>query len=488
MTGVDDFVRAIEAHMRVAIVSSPITAPASRLLDAGGKRLRARLVWWAAAACREPLPATTELLIRAGSAIELAHLGSLIHDDLVDGAETRRGVATLHRTHGARAATDAGTAIAHLANELAAGLGIHARRAVRRALLATCRGQIRELAAPFVAVAPRTRLAVMQEKTGAFFQLAADLGAILVGADRASRAAVARFARRFGVAFQIADDILDLTGDPADLGRTNGADLRDGVLTLPILLTNDPERRLPPLLERIRRTRDASAVAGCAALVIQGGGVAAASAVAEWWLGRAVEALASLPGREACDHLVALAQTGIMRGLRVALPRFADESHAPRRQPSAASFVIRHTRRDADIAPKVPPRLVHVLDWLHPSLSVMAASRAADRVVDAHRMRLREHLCDGRRWSPDAMLAAEAIALAHALADEDSLERDPVRTLALVDGLHCAAIGFLSIAPTSREHAQMAARARRLVADREPCDQPPELRRPHGQPVAHLTA
>ncbi|MCC6850001.1 MAG: polyprenyl synthetase family protein [Deltaproteobacteria bacterium] len=489
MTGVDDFVGAIEASMRAAIESSPTAAPAARLLDAGGKRLRARLVWWAAAACREPLPAGAgEPLIRAGSAIELAHLASLIHDDLVDGAETRRGVATLHRTHGARTATDAGAAIAHLANELAAALGTRARRAMRRALLATCRGQIRELSLPFVAVSPRTRLAVMQEKTGAFFELAADLGAILAGGNPRSRAAVRRFARRFGVAFQVADDVLDLAGARVDLGRTNGADLREGVLTLPVLLANDPDRRLAPLLERIRCTRDADAVADCATRVIRGGGVAAASAVAEWWLARAVEALAGLAGRNACAHLVELARTSVQRGLRVSTPTFARDSRSSREPPPALSFANRHPRQDPDLAAWTPPRLAHLLDWLHPGLSAMVAARAAERTVDEHRSVLRERLCRGRRWSPDAILAAEAIALAHALADDGSLARDPVLTLALVDALHCAAIGFLAVAPTSREHVRMAARARRLVDDRRPYDRRPELRRPYEQAAIHLTA
>ncbi|MEB2286096.1 MAG: hypothetical protein B6D46_14390 [Polyangiaceae bacterium UTPRO1] len=483
MTDADEFIRAVEARLRDVIGEAPIAAPAVRFLDAGGKRLRARLVWWAAVAGGRPLAGDAmDRLTCAAATIELAHLGSLVHDDIVDGALTRRGVTTLHCTHGVRRATDIGVAIAHLANARAASLGRRARRCVRRGLLATCRGQIRELALPYVRTSPHARLAVMREKTGAFFQLAADLGAILGGADAASRAAIGRFARRFGVAFQIADDVLDLSGDPAVLGRTNGADLRDGVFTLPVLLAADPEGRLAVELDRVRRTGSADAVAAAAARVIAGGGIAAARAAAAWWLSRALAALTPLPDPRARAELGDLARRNVRRGLQPGVPRFtADRPPLTAAPPPAAPFAALHPL-PGNAALRLSPRLAHVLDWFHPGLAALTAARA-DAVAERRR-RLEQRLCRGRQWSPPARLAAEAIALAHALVDGSRLEADPTWTLALIDALHCAAIGFLASAPTADEHARMAARARRLMeTDRADAERACALARSRAAPA-----
>ncbi|MBX9719830.1 MAG: polyprenyl synthetase family protein, partial [Candidatus Obscuribacterales bacterium] len=105
----DAFLAALNSRLFFEVDRTPVAAPARRLLEAGGKRLRARLLWWSA---RATAPAsfdpTHERLVRAAAAVELAHLGSLVHDDIVDGGDARRGVPTLHRTHGVRVATDAG--------------------------------------------------------------------------------------------------------------------------------------------------------------------------------------------------------------------------------------------------------------------------------------------------------------------------------------------------------------------------------------------
>lgn len=476
MSSDDAFVTTVEARMRAVMEGTPAARPALPLLDAGGKRLRARLVWWSAIATVDaPRAADDSLLVHAAAAIELAHLGSLIHDDVVDGAETRRGVATLHRVCGVTTAVDAGAAIAHLANEIVAGLGPRIRRAVRRALLATCRGQIRELAVPFVAISPRRRLAIMQEKTGAFFELAASLGAIVAGADVRAFAAIRRFGRRFGVAFQIADDVLDLTGDPAELGRANGSDLRDGVLTLPVLLAADPEKRLSELLAQIRTTPDAATIAHCIDTIVAGGGTEAAAAVASWWLHRALGALAALPESEALTRLRALASAGVERGLH----RSCKPSTAPAgvRPPPIAEVTpdwrlieSRYPLTAGGCA--MPERLAALVEWFHPGLSAMIAARARDGGIAANRARLRRRLAPEASKSLEGAVATEATALAHALADPRFLREEPVRTLALVDALHCAAIALLALAPSAREHRVLAARARTVSA------RPPERSRP----------
>jgi heptaprenyl diphosphate synthase len=464
----DAFLAALNTRLFFEVDRTPVAAPARRLLEAGGKRLRARLLWWSARATAplafEP---THERLVRAAAAVELAHLGSLVHDDIVDGGDARRGVPTLHRTHGVRVATDTGAALAHLANELVAPLVPAARAAVRRALLATCRGQIRELAVPFVPVTPARRLAIMREKTGAFFELAGVLGASVVDAPTPARAAVARFARRFGVAFQIADDVLDIAGDPNELGRPNGADLRDGVLTLPVVIAFQRDPALARALARVQRDPNVDAVRSCAAMVTRAGGVAAAVAMANAWLERALGALAPLGRNDAVAALADLARASIARGVRPGVPRFESfVRHQPAPQLTSPFRVGVDAGSRANGA--LGSRLTSLLDWFHPGLAAMVDLRAADPDVDAYRVWARDALCRGRRWSAESRMAADAIALAHALFDDTTLEQAPIPSLALIDALHSAAIGFLNRAVDPAEHETMSARARAMVGRPSP--------------------
>ncbi len=486
--GVDVFLVALEARLRAELARTPVALPARDLLEAGGKRLRARLLWWSACATAAiPPEPTLEPLVRAAAAIELAHLGSLVHDDIVDGGTSRRGVPTVHQTHGIRAATDAGAALAHLSNELVATLGPAARRAVRRAILATCRGQIRELALPFVPVTPRMRLAIMREKTGAFFELAVGLGAIVVGAAPRARAAMARFGRRFGVAFQIADDVLDLAGDPRELGRPNGADLREGVLTLPVLVAFERDAAVAGALARVRQTPDAASIAACADLVVRAGGVAAAADAAAWWLMRALAALQPLGTSHAADALAALARASIARGVRLGVPSFT-ESTGERHAPHVADPFVRHFDCTVADGHVLEPRLTHLLDWFHPGLATLVTIRLGDSGARAHRDATRRLITGDRPASAAVQISADAVALAHALSDSNAILGDPVRTLALVDALHCAAIGVLNEAPDAGEHRTVAEWARGLRG-RSPGSRTtsPSFRRPAEPPSPSLS-
>lgn len=459
----DAFLAALDTRLFFEVDRTPVAAPARRLLEAGGKRLRARLLWWSARATAPTVfDPTHERLVRAAAAVELAHLGSLVHDDIVDGGDARRGAPTLHRTHGVRVATDAGAALAHLANELVAPLVPTARFAVRRAILATCRGQIRELAVPFVPVTPAQRLAIMREKTGAFFELGAVLGASVVGAPPNARASVARFARRFGVAFQIADDVLDIAGDSRELGRSNGADLRDGVLTLPVVIAFERDRALAAALARVRRDPDVDAVTSCAAIVERAGGVAAAVAMADAWLERALRALTPLGRNDAVAALADLARTSIARGVRPGVTRF-ESCVRDQPIPQATSPFTDGIDTTSHVDHELGSRLTSLLDWFHPGLATMVALRAADPAVDAYRTWARDALCRGRHWSAESRMAADAISLAHALFDDTTLEHAPIPSLALIDALHSAAIGLLNQTIDPVEHEVMSARARAMV-------------------------
>jgi hypothetical protein len=109
----------------------------------------------------------------------------------------------------------------------------------------------------------------------------------------------------------------------------------------------------------------------------------------------------------------------------------------------------------------------------------MVAARAADPDIEATRQRLCERLRAGRTWSSQGLIASDTIALAHALAKGDLLQHDPVRTLAMVDALHCAAISFLTMTPTAREHERLARRSRHLFSQGTTSPMPPRPFRGH---------
>ena len=457
----DRFLSEVELRMREMVARVSAAAPVRPLLEAGGKRLRVRLLWWSAVATGgSPIDCYNDTLVRAAVAVEFAHLGSLIHDDIADNSATRRGVMTIHRSHGLAAAVAAGSTLAHLASEIVATLGSAARLAVRRAILATCRGQIRELALAFERVTPRMRLMIMQEKTAAFVELAAVLGALVGGADVSKRAAVCRFARRFGLAFQIADDVLDLAGDPRELGRANGADICDGIATFPIILANNREA-VYAALSRVQRQPTAETIADCALLVRKGGGLAAATSAAIWWLEESLRQLDGLSSDSAVRVVKELARATVFRGLRSnTAQRYLDQeqTHPMRSNDHALWSSI----AKKPLAAIHDPRLTNLLDWFYPGLSSAVDELASLRSVRRSRLLTRHQLLLDDAWSNEATIAADAIAIAGAISEHE-LHASPRARLALVDALYCSAIGELCRAPNADEHAELEARARGLA-------------------------
>ena len=455
-TASTDFLTALGVRMRTELERSPAAAAARPLLDAGGKRLRAQLVWLSARATSPTaLAPDDDAVIRAAAAVELAHLSSLIHDDIVDGAETRRGAPTLHCSRGVRVAVDAGSALAHVASALVATLSDPARRAVRRAILALCRGQVRELTSAFAPLPLRSRLAIMLEKTGGLFEAAASVGALARESDRRHRAAIRRFARRFGVAFQIADDILDLTGDPAVLGRANGADIREGVSTLPILLADDPAGELRRCIDNVRDSFQPALVVRCITLIERGHGISRSARLADWWLERAMAALDALPDDPSRRELRDLAVTSIRRRVdggssRVDVP---EASHAATRHlegsvvAAAAAFTAK--------PPRVDP-LVRSLEWICHGLSVATAHRLGGNVASA--ADFEDRLLRGSVWSAAAKHAARAVALARAIENDQRARESVAASVALADCLHCAAIALLCGEVDATEHYRLALR------------------------------
>ncbi|MFO0871991.1 MAG: farnesyl diphosphate synthase [Pirellulales bacterium] len=208
-------------------------------LLAPGKRLRPLLVLMAAEACG----CARERALPAACAVEMVHTYSLIHDDLpaMDDDDLRRGLPTCHAVYGEAVAILAGDALLAQAFEVVAGEGGPGELAARGCLelaraagpSALVGGQVDDLAAETAGGGPDDLERIHRRKTGAMFLVSLRLGALAAGADAAQLAALDRYGRALGLAFQIVDDLLDVKGDAATVGKRVGKDSARGKLTFP---------------------------------------------------------------------------------------------------------------------------------------------------------------------------------------------------------------------------------------------------------------
>ncbi|HEX8582560.1 MAG TPA: polyprenyl synthetase family protein [Acidimicrobiales bacterium] len=238
LAGIQANVKAGLAEVEEALAEAVATADpfvqeaASYLVTAGGKRLRPTLVL-VAGHTGDPGEAR---LVGASVAIELTHLSSLYHDDVMDEAELRRGMRSANARYDNKVAVLTGDYLFARASEVTAGLGSEATRVLARAIARLTQGQIREVRGPGPGEDPVEHyLAVLADKTGALIAAACRLGGYLAGADPRVVAALTEFGERIGRAFQLGDDLLDITGDARVAGKAPGSDLRAGVRTLPVL-------------------------------------------------------------------------------------------------------------------------------------------------------------------------------------------------------------------------------------------------------------
>jgi heptaprenyl diphosphate synthase len=227
----------IEAAMRAAVVTSDpyLTEIASHLIVAGGKRLRPVL---AVVAGQLAAGSASDDVIQGGVACELVHLGSLYHDDVMDEAETRRGVETVNARWGNLQAILAGDFLLSRASEIAASLGTEVAGLLARTIGWLCEGQIEELRHTYDPDRPEdSYLASIHGKTASLYGTAARIGGIVAGLDRGTIDALTDYGNAYGMVFQIVDDVLDLTATSEQLGKPAGHDMEEGVYTLPVLRT-----------------------------------------------------------------------------------------------------------------------------------------------------------------------------------------------------------------------------------------------------------
>ena len=234
------FLAMCEERLREAVAghAEEVGAPAADTLAAGGKRIRPLLVFCSAPADALAAPATRADLLSAAAAVELVHMATLVHDDLLDGATMRRGRPTVAASLGAERAISTGDFLfARAFGELTLTGSAPAVSALAAAALDLSQGEIDQQRAAFdLDLTEGAYLDRCRRKTAALFAVACRLGAGIGGLGDEATVRLAAFGENVGMAFQIFDDILDLAGSPAATGKRRGTDLVDGTVTLPVIL------------------------------------------------------------------------------------------------------------------------------------------------------------------------------------------------------------------------------------------------------------
>jgi heptaprenyl diphosphate synthase len=291
------------------------------LLEAGGKRVRPVLTLLTAQLGEGNNPD----VISAARAVEITHLASLYHDDVMDVAEMRRGVPSAQAVWGNSVAIITGDLLFARASSIVAGLGERALTLQSNTFERLCLGQLHETIGPRDGEDPIEHyLQVLSDKTGSLIATAAEVGVIFSNADTALIQPLRTFGEKVGVAFQLIDDIIDLSSEVETTGKQAGTDLRSGVATLPLLFLREAAKTdldAADLLTRLERDLNAEFYG-------EGDEADLASAIADLrahpvteqtleearrWAREAVEALDPLPEGPVKKALTRFAQTIVER-------------------------------------------------------------------------------------------------------------------------------------------------------------------------------
>ena len=257
---IQDDLRAVEKRLKAVVqVPNPILKEtATHLLDAGGKRLRPALILFGAKFYNFDL----EKVIPLAVALELIHMATLVHDDVVDAAMTRRGKPTVKARWGNSISTHIGTYL--FAKSLILISAYEDKPLVSRVLSETsvkmCEGEIQQISSSFdVLQNPKDYFYRINRKTALLIAASAQLGAVACGAPPSVHMPLKRYGHNIGMAFQITDDILDMVADQTQLGKPVGGDLRQGIITLPVIyaLKNSRKKeRLTELVQNVEKNEE----------------------------------------------------------------------------------------------------------------------------------------------------------------------------------------------------------------------------------------
>lgn len=298
----------VEAALKASVQTDDpfLNDVATHLIAAGGKRLRPTLELCAAYV--SGLEEASEESVMGAVAVELVHLGSLYHDDVIDEASVRRGVPSVNARWSNIVAILAGDFLLARASEIAADLGVEVAGLLGHTIAQLCKGQVLELQRLFdIERDEADYLGAISGKTAALMATSCRVGGLVSGLDRGAIEALTAFGHHVGVGFQIVDDVLDLVSDDSALGKPAGKDLAEGVYTLPVILAL---RRSPELRSLLGSTLDPEALARARRLTLDDG--------------RAVEASLAIAREHVASARRALEEAGLTGDLVEGMCCFAE--------------------------------------------------------------------------------------------------------------------------------------------------------------------
>lgn len=299
--------RVEEALEKAVVAESDLLAATARyLLQAGGKRFRPMLVLLGGY-FGDP---TDPRLVPGSVAIELVHLATLYHDDVIDEADSRRGLPSVNARWDNTVAILTGDYLFARASEISADLGPEVCRLLARTIAVLCDGQIREVdASGRLAQTEAGYLEVIRRKTGSLIATSCRLGGLLSEAAEHDVETLGAYGEALGMAFQLSDDIMDVTASQLELGKEPGVDMREGVYTLPVLFALRQGRRREELAGLLAAgAPDGELLDRALEIVRTSGGIEHARRAVTREVGRAVELARSLPEGPARESLVQLAR------------------------------------------------------------------------------------------------------------------------------------------------------------------------------------
>jgi heptaprenyl diphosphate synthase len=312
----DDLLRVEKAMVESVKAGDPfLTEVASHLITAGGKRLRPALAVAVGRLAPGANGSVSDDVIMGGVAVELVHLGSLYHDDVMDEARTRRNVESVNARWGNLVAILAGDFLLARASEIAASLGTEVAGLLAATIGRLCEGQVRELAQTFdVSRSEESYLSSISGKTASLMSTACRIGALTSGFSRDGVDGFTAFGQQVGMVFQIVDDILDVVATDEELGKPAGKDMMEGVYTLPViraLASGSPTSGASDSGESLRKLLgnplSPSEVERARALVKENGAVSAAKGVARGYAAQAAAAFDKVTGGVSGDGPVSAA-------------------------------------------------------------------------------------------------------------------------------------------------------------------------------------
>ena len=289
-----------------------LTEIASHLIRAGGKRVRPGFAMAAAAVADPTAGRARHDVVRGGCAVELVHIGSLYHDDVMDDATTRRSVSSVNAEWGNLKAILAGDYLLGRASEIASELGTEVAGLLATTITHLCEGQILELETQWTVDRSVERYErSIRGKTASLLATACRVGAVVAELPRPTIESLTDFGTAYGMAFQVVDDVLDVIATDDQLGKPAGNDMVEGIYTLPVIHSLSDSTVGPELRSLLGGPIDDDTRDRARELVREGGGVDAAIATARSWADKAAASLTDLPDtpasqalRAAADHLI----------------------------------------------------------------------------------------------------------------------------------------------------------------------------------------